>query len=105
MARARQHAPSHDSEDLVLYRRPDPVLVAKIVDDYSYDAACERWGSLSTSTITTLAREGRRLQAARGVVDTSAMRDCVECTRPFFSDSAANVVCRICRAESKAVFA
>ena len=35
---------------------------------------------------------------------TAAMRDCVDCTLPFFSRSAANVVCPDCRAASTATF-
>lgn len=104
MGRQRAHAQSHTSDHLSVYRRPDPVLVARIVDGYSHDAACERWSSPSPRTITVLAQEGRRLAAARGAIDRSAIRDCVCCGRPFFSASSANVVCRICKADSQAVF-
>lgn len=103
MARLRAF-PTHVSEHMTVYRRPDPATVALIVDEYSFDAARERWSWLADKTITTMAAEGRRLKAARGPVDTRAMRDCVQCERPFFSKSAANVVCVICKAESRAVF-
>lgn len=37
-------------------------------------------------------------------VPTAAMRDCVVCTLPFYSRSAGNVVCSVCRSESTAEF-
>lgn len=39
-----------------------------------------------------------------GVTPAPAMRDCLHCGKPFFSRSAANVVCVICRSESTAKF-
>jgi hypothetical protein len=104
MARQRQNAPTHASDSMLPYRKPDPETVARIMSEYGEHVVHERWSSWSASKLTDLAREGRRLKAARGQVDTSAMRDCVCCRRPFFSRSAGNVVCSVCRHESTAVF-
>lgn len=41
---------------------------------------------------------------ARWVRANPAMRDCVDCATPFYSRSAGNVVCPICREASTATF-
>ena len=101
---ARLNVPSHVSDHMVLYRKPDPITVARIVDGYSSDAASERWSSLSPSTIAKIAQEGRRRLAAHGADDSSRMRDCSSCGHPFYSASSRNVVCRICRSENAGDF-
>lgn len=41
---------------------------------------------------------------AHAVTPNPAIRDCVECELPFFSSSAANVVCLVCKDASTAEF-
>ncbi|WP_029029819.1 hypothetical protein [Salinarimonas rosea] len=50
--------------EALVYRRPDPALVARILDGYGLDAALERWGWLGRKTIQTLAQEGRATAGA-----------------------------------------
>lgn len=58
---AGRQAPSHQSDHMLPYGRPDPETVAVIMRDYGYDAALERWSSWSPKTLSTLASRGRVL--------------------------------------------
>jgi hypothetical protein len=102
MPRPRQN-PTHVSDHMIVYRRPDPVTVARIIDEYSPEAACERWSSLAAATVTKLGAEGRKILAARKP-NRSAMRLCCDCGQLFHSTGASNWVCKPCRAASTAVF-
>lgn len=100
---AGRQTPTHQSDHMLPYGRPDPVKVATIMDDYGYEAALERWSPWSPKTLSNLAGQGRSI-IAKQQRSSAAMRDCVECTLPFFSRNAGNVVCLMCRAASNADF-
>ena len=55
MRRNRQQHPG-------IYRSPEPVKVAEIVDGYGLKEAFDRWHWLSDAYIKQLARRGRRIK-------------------------------------------